>query len=217
MNRHSILAVLLALLPLAATPAASSDAVPNRWYLGASYGISSLNHDVADFSDGSVGNAVVDSSDTGWKVVGGRRLNRHFSIEISYADFNNEVDDEPTFSGFSDGSGAEFPAGPVSIDLDEPTATTLSLVGTLPFTGRVGALLKVGAASWQVDRTTFHDAVRSTRSDSGVDVALGAGLQYLVGSRTEIRVEWERYAGISGDDIDLASVGVIIGIGRSRR
>ncbi len=217
MKRHAILGSLLTLVALGATPAASADTESGRWYLGGSYGASSLNHDVADFSDGSISNAAIDDSDTGWKVFGGLRLREHLSIELSYVDLNNDVDNETTFSGSSDGSGTEFSEGPVSIDIDEPRAVAVALVGTLPFTDRATGLVKLGAAAWEADRTTFHQSTRSTESESGVDVTFGAGFQYRVGSRTALRLEWERYAGVSGDDIDLASVGITIALGRSSR
>jgi OOP family OmpA-OmpF porin len=213
MITNRTLGTTLFLVALFAT-ASMANADPYRWYAGASYGASSFHHGVDDFSDGSISQGGIDDSDTGWKLFGGRRLSRHLSIELGYVDLNNDFDGETTLSGFSDGSGGHFREGPVSVDLDEPRAAVVALVGTLPLTKRALFLARAGAASWEVDRTTIDQSGRSTRAESGTDAAFGLGFQYRVTGRAELRVEWERYLGIATNDIDLGSIGMLVRLGR---
>lgn len=203
-------------LSLAASSAAASlaDETPHRWYVGASYGTSSLQHGIEEFSDRSIQNAKVDDSDTGWKLLGGLRLRRHLSIELGFVDLNNDFDGETTLAGSSDGSGDQFGEGPIGIDLDEPRATVVALVGDLAITRRATLLGKAGATAWQANLTTTDSVGDWTRGVSGTDATLGIGLQYRLASRTELRVEWERFFDVAGVDIDLGSLGVVVRPGR---
>ncbi|MCP4205249.1 MAG: porin family protein [bacterium] len=212
MTTNKTLGIAVFLITVSTTASFPAE-IPHRWYAGGSYGASSLHHGVEDLSDGSIRDATVDNSDTGWKLFGGRRLGRHLSIELGYVDLNNDVDGETTLFVSSDGSGTRLSEGPVSIDLDEPHAAVAAIVGTLPLTRRAIFLAKAGATAWKADLTTINQFGNSTRSESGTDATLGIGLQYRAANRTEIRVEWERYFDVAGDDIDLASLGVLVGLG----
>jgi hypothetical protein len=84
----------------------------------------------------------------------------------------------------------------------------------LPLGKRATLFAKAGASSWRADVTTEDQTGRSTRSESGIDPTYGAGFQVRVTARTELHLEWERYANIVGADIDLVSLGLLIRIGR---
>ena len=211
MTRSTICGSLLVLVALLTT-SARADTAAYGWYAGGSYGTASFNQGFGDFFDGGPGMFSVDDSDTGWKIFGGRRLTEHFAIELSYVDLDNDVDEQTTLAG-SDGSGAELLQDPASVHLEEAQATAIAVIGAWPLTDRATLLARAGAAAWEADRTTLDQAGRRTRSESGVDATFGAGFQYRVGERVELRLDWERYADIDGDDIDLLSLGVLVPLG----
>jgi OOP family OmpA-OmpF porin len=216
MTRYLIRGSLLVLVALVATTA-SANTTSYDWYAGGSYGTASFSHGFDGFFDsGGIGGFMVNDSDTGWKIFGGRRLSEHVSIEISYVDLNNGVDNETTFSASSDDSGARFTDGGPIVDLGDARATAVVLVGTLPLTDRATLLAKAGAAEWEADRIATDRAGRTIRDESGTDAILGAGFQYRVGARVEVRLDWDRYAKIAGDQVDLLSLGVVIPLGSWR-
>ena len=214
MTRSRIRGSLLVLVALLATTA-RADTASYTWYAGGSYGTASFDQGFGDFFNGGPGMFSVDDADTGWKIFGGRRLTEHLAIELSYVDLDNDVDDQMTFVG-SEGSGVELLQDPASLHLEEARATAIAVIGALPLTDRATLLARAGAAAWEADRTTLDQAGRTTRSESGVDATFGAGFQYRVGARVELRLDWERYADIAGDDIDLLSVGVLVPLGSRR-
>ena len=75
-----------------ASPQALADSIDAGWYLGANVGQSRANIDEARIARGLLGSGfsgvAIDSDerDTGYKVFGGYRVNRHFAIEGGYFD-----------------------------------------------------------------------------------------------------------------------------------
>lgn len=208
--------IILGLLVLIAFTATSSiaESVPFRWYAGSSFGITSFHHGVEDLTDESVGSAQIDDSDTGWKISGGYRFNRYLSAELSYADLNNDFDNETTVAGVMIDPHSDPAEAPISVDIDQPRVLAAALVGTLPFSDSATLFAKAGATSWRADVTTVDREGQSTRSESGTSALLGAGLQFRTTTRTELRLEWERYANVVDADIDLVSIGLVVRFGK---
>ena len=205
-TRAAAALALLLMLPAAA---------PGEVTIGGSYGESLLHHDLSSLGGGSWTVVERDDRDSGWKVFARFDLLSTLGIEAGYADLNNDVDGSPTLSALSAGSD-QMPAGPVSLDLDEPETLYLALVGSLPL-GRALGTAKAGVHSWSVDQT-IHQGDRAEQSErSGESPMAGLGLEIPLGPRISTRIEVERFFDLAGDDFDLASIGLAIRLGRLDR
>ena len=195
------------------TAPAWAESPPHRFFAGGSYGASLLGHDAGSFDDDSLTEIRLDDSDTAWKLFAGYRLSSRFAVEIGFVDLNNDVDNRTTLWAISDGGGSTYPPGPISVDIDEPRTTYAALTVALPLGERLRLLGKLGAHSWRTDVTTLDSEGSSSRSKSGIDALVGFGLDVHLGGRTSLRAEWARYADIVGDEVDMASIGISIGLG----
>ncbi len=205
--------ILTLILMLAGPSLAAGE--EHRFLAGASYGLAKLTHGAASIDDGSLSGVRVDDSDTAWKLFAGYRLDRHLTVELGLVDLANDVDGETTFNGTSDGGGKLFAAGPVSVDIDDPRALYAALSAGFPLGERLRAMAKLGVQTWRADVSTIDSAGASSRDESGTDLLVGLGLELGIGGRYRVRVEWERFADIAGDDIDVGSIGVAVGFGGS--
>lgn len=208
----------LSLLIFGALLAASSAAIADTgWYLGASWGGTSFNHGVEDFSDGSLGGGRVDDTDSGWKLYAGYQWTRHLALEAGYTILDNDYDGETTlFNSVSDGSGPRFAQGGVGVDLDEPRSLFATAVGILPLGKRTAFRAKAGVHSWETDLTIFDsDGIREV-GESGTEPIVGLGVVHGLSRRWALRAEWERFLDIVDDDIDLFSLGVTVALGSRR-
>ncbi len=204
MRRLAIAALLAALLAPPALTAA--------WYGGAAAGLTSLGHTVRDFDDGSILIGDVDDEDYGWKLFGGYRFLPFLGVEAGYVDLVNDSDSTPSFVGFSDGSGPLYRRGPVSVDIDDPTGFYGAAVGRLPIGSRFALFAKLGLFNWSADVTTINLGVAQTIGDSGTSTMAGAGFEAKILPLLRLRAEWERYAEIVRGDVDLISIGIVLGV-----
>ena len=76
------------------------------------------------------------------------------------------------------------------------------LVGYYPVTQNVDLLGKAGLFLWAVEVGPF--------TDDGVDLTYGFGVNVGVSDHMSIRAEWEDFTDISGGDVSLVSVGLIL-------
>lgn len=195
-----------------AWPAAAAES--SGFYLGASWGVTTFNHDVATFNDGSLSGGRVDDGDSGWKLFAGYNVNRYFAAEGGFTRLNNDVDSLTTYhGGFSDGSGSEYAEGGVGVDVHKPDVWFLSAMGMLPVSERLVLCGKVGVQSWRTEFTIFDSAGIREEDRTGTDPLVGLGAAYGVSKRLALRLEWERFMDIAGDDIDLASLGLTVKLG----
>jgi opacity protein-like surface antigen len=161
----------------------SSQAVDNGIYLGAGIGQGgvqfdeSINGDRIDF----------DADDTAFKLIAGWRFLDWLSVEANYVDL---------------GSASDRIEG-IDIETDV-SGVSLAAVGFLPL-GPVDLFAKVGAVNWDADVTARGLGISG--SDSGTDLAYGAGAQFRVWSLS-IRGEYEIFDVADVDTVDLISLSV---------
>jgi OOP family OmpA-OmpF porin len=190
---------VLGVLVMAAASCASATALAQdgRAYLGVALGQSQADVDCS-------GTTACDDSDTAWKVFGGYAFNRHFALEVGYADLGEVTASVPAFGG--------LPAADVAI---EATAFELVGVGLLPLAERFSVYGKLGLYMADTDvRVSFAGLGSVSRSDDNTDLTFGAGLRYDVTANLAVRAEWQRYSDVSADafgesDLDLISIGLL--------
>ena len=160
-------------------------------YLGFSVGQSDTDEDVAA---GLIDSGTVDGKDTGFKLYGGYRVNRHFALEAGYVDLG-EVGYRGTFTGL-----------PVTNGQIETSGLNLSAVGIVPIGQSFSLFGKVGLFLWESEATDLTGGApfRSTADDT--DVSFGLGASFDFGRNFSLRGEWERFE-VAGSDSDLLSVG----------
>ncbi len=185
---------ILALVLVASAPQAA------EWYAGGSIGemkVSGLSLSLLDDGSGLTGS--VDDSDTGWTVLGGVRLQKHFAIEADYIDFG-----EFSINATSDGTGSIFAAGPVAAEISA-TGFSVSALGLMPVSDHFDLFARIGYFSIDADSSVTNSATgRITDSDDDDDFYFGAGAQYNFRAPVSLRLEWRQYRG--PEDVDYLSI-----------
>lgn len=178
-----LLGTLLAVIALAASPAAVADSGP---FIGASIGTAQVSADVPGPGFTDIG---FDEDDTAYKVFGG------FAFDLPLVDFGVEL-------GYFNLGSPSFDSnvGDVSLDVSGYAAFGLAGVNL----GPVGMFLKAGYASWDAD----IQVADLKGSEDGSDPAYGLGLRFTLGS-AEIRGEYEIFDIDDADDVYMASLGVV--------
>ena len=205
--RHAIL-LLAALSILFGSDIANAD--DRGWYIGLGLGDVAANYKTADFDDGSIFEGYPDNNDSAWKMFGGYEINRHFAIEVGFADLHNNTDESMTFSGISSGNGSRFsylPGETVSVDIDDISGYFIAAIGSLPLTSRFALSAKAGAVSWDARQTTV-DLNQSTHTLNGTDALIGIGMEYRFDNGIGIRGEVERYSNIGATDQNVAALSI---------
>jgi OmpA-OmpF porin, OOP family len=182
----SAAAMALALPALAQT----SDGGRGGLYVGGTVGQSEFKDGCADLPSG----ASCDEKDTAWRLLAGYQLNRWLAAEVGYHDL-----------GKIDGSALGVNAGV------EAKALELVGVGTLPIGSQFGLYGKLGGYRGE---TKLSSNVGVSGKDTNNGLTFGAGLQWDALRNVGLRLEWQRYNDIGGDDsakgdIDVVSVGAI--------
>ena len=174
---------LVAILAVAATPAAAAD---NGFYLGASIGGSSIK--VSDFDD-ELGDLNFSDGDFAYKLFAGYRLMSFLGVEAGFVDLGSP----------SDAVGDDIN---VKIGVDGWDAFA---VGFLPI-GPVDVFAKLGLISWDANIRAAFENIVEYDSDSGTDVAWGLGVALRLGSLA-VRAEGERFELGDADEVYMFSVG----------
>jgi len=210
---------MLGLAALAAFSAAPAQAqVPSSgWYGGASVGRSATTIDDDRITSGLIGQGLgavsIDDRDrgTGYKLFGGYQITPNIGIEGGYFDLGK--------TGYT---ATTVPAGTLSGDM-RLKGLNLDLVGTLPLTGKLSALGRIGVTSIRAsDSFSATGAVtmpyaNASPSQRSTNPKVGLGLMYDITDSLAVRAEAERYrlkdaVGNRGH-ADLFSVGLIYRFG----
>ncbi|HET6630356.1 MAG TPA: outer membrane beta-barrel protein [Woeseiaceae bacterium] len=157
------------------------------FYLGGGITRTSLDtssdfvQDAPDFS--------LDDDDNGWKLIAGIRPLDWLAVEGNYVDFGG-------VNAGNDALGGEY----------ELTGFDVFAVGFLsaPFVDVFG---KVGAIRWDADGRVNFGGVSFSDSESGTDLAYGAGVQARFGSLAG-RLEYERFEVDGTDEVAMLTLGV---------
>jgi len=202
------------------------------FYLGAGYGITSVDTSNMEIAEGMVAadptydpypSVNADTEDTGWKIYLGYQFNDYFAVEVEYADLGSYHGSyEATFTdpyygeyGFENGTfhGSADGYG-------------VSAVGLLPLNDRFELFGKVGVFKWKAKGgsdwygTSYydHDTVSVAQygeynfegsesgSDDGTDLMFGAGAKWHINDRFALRAEWERFTKVYDYDVDFFSL-----------
>lgn len=205
----------LSLLTLALFASPMALAQGTGWYGGANAGRTGAEIDDARITSGLLGQGFNTTSiqdrdrSNGFKLYGGYQFGPYVAVEGGYFDlgrFGYTANTVPT--GTLDG---EMRARGLNLDL----------VGTLPLTGKLSAIARVGVNHARVNsRFASTGAVQvnnPTARKSETNVKYGLGLNYAFTDALAMRLEVERYRvndaiGNKGD-IDMVSVGLVYRFG----
>jgi len=208
----------LSLLTLALFAHPQALAQSTGWYAGANAGRSGAEIDDPRISSGLAGQGFnttsIDDRDrsTGFKLYGGYQFNPYLALEGGYFDLGK-------FGYTAHGANAVGAAGTLDGEM-RVRGMNLDLVGTLPLTGKLSALGRVGVNVARVnDRFlgTGSLALNNTASKNESNVKFGLGLNYAFSTALDMRLEVERYRvndaiGNKGD-IDMVSLGLVYRFG----
>lgn len=207
--RLSVIALALIASPLAM-------AQDHGWYLGGNVGKSTAKIDDDQIArDLMTGGLTVASQndqlkDNGFKLFLGYQFNRYFSFEGGYFDLGQ--------FGFN---AATLPPGTLSGQV-KPTGVNLDAVLNLPMSKRFSVFLRAGVISVDT-KDSFAGTggilvLNPNPSERGTHYTFGGGLQYDFTRHFAMRAEVQRYRigdGVGGQgDVDLASVGLLVRLGR---
>jgi len=161
------------------------------WLVGGSVGQSKFNVDCRG--------ANCDDTDTAFRVFGGYDFNRHFGVELGYADLGKLT----------------VSSGPVSGDL-KATVWDLLAVGKLPIADKFSLYGKLGMyrAETKVSGSVAGFGSGSQK-DNNTDLTYAIGGGYDFNKNLGVRLEWQRYSKVGSDntggdgDIDVYGIGVV--------
>lgn len=208
----------LSLLTLALFASPMALAQGTGWYGAASAGRTGAEIDDARITSGLLVQGFTTSSiedrdrSNGFKLNGGYQFNPYVALEGGYFDLGK--------FGYTANTANPVPGGSLTGDM-RVRGLNLDLVGTLPLTGKLSALGRVGVNYARVnDRFSSTGGVPvgvPTASKSEANVKYGVGLNYAVSETLAMRLELERYRvndaiGNKGD-IDMVSVGLVYRFG----
>jgi OOP family OmpA-OmpF porin len=135
-----------------------------------------------------------DDSDTAFRIFGGWQFTENLGLEAGYVD---------------GGSASEtFNIAGTDVDVDiDVTGVDLMLRGVLPMGESFFAFAQAGVIFWDADFEASAPGVSESDSDSGEDLAYGAGIGFNFSENAGVRAEYTIYD-ISGADVDsiLASI-----------
>jgi len=205
MNPHHITALSFVALILASSATVADDS----FYIGLGAGQGKANElDFTDFDDGSGLAGSFDESDVGWQIVGGYRFSRNFALELGYFDLG-----QSGFDATSDGSGSVFAPGPVTGSVASSGPGGFA-VGIVPIGERFEVLFKAGYMAWNADVTVSNSAFGSAKtSESGSDLAFGAGAAFRFNDHFSVRGDWTRFSNIIETDGELLSLSAVFSFG----
>jgi OmpA-OmpF porin, OOP family len=213
MNSSRTIAAAFALALAAAAPAAAQEL---GFYVGGSFGRSSVEIDSAELSSvlteigiahGPIG---TDETDTGWKLYFGYRFHRHIAVEGGYADLG-KFSASTRITTFR---GVPVPPQTLSFEIETSEVFHASALGILPIGDRFSLFGKLGFYSDKTKLTLTGGAGSESESDRDEGFLFGVGVTFDLSRNFAIRGEWERFKDAGSDetsegDIDLLTLGVM--------
>lgn len=205
-----------------------------EWFVGAGIGRTSpdlsateaeLKAEV-DFDDaaaipGVISSAGSDEGDSGLKLLGGRRFNEHFAIELGYADLGEgtttvamTAEQDIPVLGVQDGEGV------VLTETDSITGFSVAAIGRLPLSERLSVQGRVGVYAYELEYdflqtdTTGLFGGDYAEADSESDAELFYGLSFDIAWRNGLAFSlfYETY-GSGGGLADFTGVSLTYAFG----
>jgi OOP family OmpA-OmpF porin len=224
MKNTSKLAALIALACATMTATAATpdttfvnpDWANSAWYMGAGVGQSRAHIDAAPTIRGltatgaTLNSYSADNRDIGFKVFGGKQLNRYIAIEAGYFDLGKF-----SFDATTSGNGALHGE-------TEFRGVNIDLVGQLPVTQRLSLLARAGMQYAKGESHFSGNRLYATNPNPAKETRrnpkVGLGLEYKLSEALALRGEVERYrvndSQANRSDVDLASVSLVYKFGR---
>jgi len=178
---------------LVAGTIALSPAYAQQAYFGASVGSSDMDEDVAV---GLITSGTVDGKDSGFKLVGGYRVNENFAFEIAYVDLGTA-----RYAGDWFGS-------PVINGRLEIYGMNIAALGMVPVQSNFRLLGKFGLYAWEADARDITGGFPFAGSQTGSDMFFGVGVEFDITPSLGLRIEWESFD-VVDSDATLASIGLL--------
>lgn len=190
MNRIGM-ALVSAIALAVALPAAAQGNLMSSVYVGGSIGQSK-------FKDGCSGapGFSCDDKDTAWRLLAGYQFNRVLAAELGYHDLGKVT-----------GS-----LGPANFEA-KANAWELVGLGTFPLANQFGVYGKLGGYRGEVKLSNNFAGPSGKETNTGL--TYGAGLQWDPLRQVGLRLEWQRYNDMGGDnvggkkDVDVLSLGAV--------
>ncbi len=156
------------------------------FYAGVSAGRGSID------TDGPKDSKFYDD-DFGWKIYGGKMLDKYWGVELSYFGFG-EFDDNNSLGKFK---------------IDDLKVFALSLSPVIPIWKSLSLVGRIGFAYWDADFSQTSGGGKNTDGEDGFDIMLGVGPRITINEWIAVQGGWDRLM-MDGDDVDLVSIGVRI-------
>lgn len=169
-----------------ALPAGAQSFNPSAFYAGASFGQSDFKDGCQDVTGPGV---TCDDKDTAWRIFGGYQINRNFAAELGYQDLG-EIK--------ASGGGVDAAV--------KAHAWDLSAIGLLPFANQFAGFGRLGLYSGKTELTSN---VGVSGDDSNTGLTWGLGLQWDPMRQLGVRVEWQQYHDIGGDNSGKGNINVL--------
>jgi OOP family OmpA-OmpF porin len=142
-----------------------------------------------------------DEKDTAIKIFAGYQFNRNFAAEVAFQDF-----------GKTKGSGTVLGV-PVSAEV-KSHAFEADALGILPFMDQFGAYGRLGLYYAKTEGSGVVGGATGSGSDTNSGLTYGLGLQWDPIRNVGLRLEWQRYHDVGGDnsgkgDIDVLGIAAL--------
>lgn len=145
----------------------------------------------ASLGSADTGMSGISSDDTSWKFLGGYTFTKHVGVEGSYRDLG----------------GASETIGTTSIGVDASSLDVFG-VGILPIGEKFDVFGKAGFSRVEMEASVSDPLFGTvTASDTGNELALGAGFNFKLGEKFAIRAEYETFD--TAENIDVISAGAV--------
>jgi OmpA-OmpF porin, OOP family len=133
------------------------------------------------------GTTTCDDKDSGWKLFGGYRFNRHFALEGTYVNWG-----EVTAS-----------VGPVNVAAEQ-RSYGLAVLGSLPLGPQFAVFGKLGILSTEQETRRINPNPSTFQRDE-TELHYGVGASYALTSNWAVRGEWENTEKLK---VQMLSIGV---------
>jgi OOP family OmpA-OmpF porin len=194
--KGKVAAGLIGIAALAASSAAFGQQEERGFYLGGAYGQAAVKGGCSDLrSDlATIGATVTacDDKDSGWKIFGGYRFNRHFAVEATYIDFGSLTATAVRAGATVNASG-------------DATGFGVAAVGILPIHERFSVFGKAGILSTDLKATATGPGGTFSSTSGETELHYGLGAMFNITRNWGIRAEWER---AEDSEVELISIGV---------
>lgn len=172
-------------------------AQPGESYLGLGLGESDFSQMTGlVFAWPGVSGVQAEETSRSWKVQTGHQFSPWLAVETAWVDF-----------GVARVSAALQEGGTAALKLDT-AGFEFSALATLSVTGELQVFARAGALVWKSrQQLELADGLASddfgTPDKKGYAPVLGMGAQWDLGSRTSLRLDWEKYLDLADGDPEV--------------